>query len=91
MHEPNARTEVQKVCSNTSDVETVTPPDGTRMCLISVEGSDARISMVGTSPDSTHGHVFPAGTAPVTVFGRTPFKCASVDSSAATINVTFLS
>ncbi len=88
MHEPSARTEVQKICSNTSDVETVTPPEGTRLCVISVEGSSARVSLVGTAPDGTHGQVFAAG-GPYTIFGNTPFKCASVDSSASTVNVTF--
>lgn len=78
--------------TTTTDIKTGTVPNGCSAILISVETTNARITLTGTAPDSTHGHVFPKDAAPVLIpvgEGAT-VKAVSTAAASAVVNVTYL-
>ncbi len=83
------RYEQQVVSDNTTDVETVTPPGGAQAFMLSIEGSDARITLAGGAPSSILGHKYAADLPAVLVLSHHPFKAASVDASPSTLNITW--
>ena len=73
--------------TSTTDVKTYTIPAGCSAVLIGVETTDARITLDGTAPDSTHGLVYPKGQAPVLVPVGPGSTIKAVSTAAATSTV----
>lgn len=80
----------QQTPTTTADVKTFTPPAGARACLITVETNDARISLHGTTPSATVGHVLKKDQQPLYIPAAVPIKAVSTVAGNAIVNVTWL-
>lgn len=82
----------QQTPTTSSDYKTFTVPGGCSAILISVATTDARISLDGNNPDSTHGHVFKKDLAPqlIPVGAGTSIIAASTASANAVTDITYL-
>lgn len=76
------------------DVQTITPPDGTSACLITVETTNARATFDGTDPSAANApsHVVIKDQNPLYVpIGQgATIKFCSTAAAAAVMQVTFL-
>lgn len=84
----------QQTSTATTDPKTFTPPatvgQKAHACLVSVETTNARVTLNGDAPDATHGHVFVAGQQPVYVPAAVAIKVASTAAANSVVTVTWL-
>jgi hypothetical protein len=82
--------QVQATSTGTADVQTTTPPVGALACLISVETTDARLTVDGSTPSATNGNVVQAGQSPAYLPIGAVLKHASAVAGSSLLNVTWL-
>lgn len=82
----------QQTPTTTSDYKTFTVPNGASAILVSVATTNARISLDGSNPDATHGHVFPKDVAPalIPVAQGSAIVAASTAAASAVVDITYL-
>lgn len=77
--------------SGTADVQTLIPPADASACEITVETTNARMTVDGSTPSVTNGHVFPKDQLPhLKLIGPgSSIKWISIAAAASVVNVTW--
>lgn len=82
----------QLTSTGTADVKTATVPEDTSAILITVETTNARVTLTGDAPSATKGHVFPKDSLPVLLLVGvgTTIKVASTAAAASVVGITYI-
>lgn len=90
-YSPTATTpHVQASSSGTADVQTLTPPEGARAALITVETTNCYLTADGSTPSATNGLQLVKDGLPFLLPVPQPLKFASEAAAASKVNVLWI-